>query len=187
MPPARLHMTLCVMKLLTPERVAEAETVIRGLQPQLYDACGTRSIVFHLEGLHVIGDDPGHARVVYTRPREDDLQAVQDTLDRLSDICLRGLRAADLLTLQEMESQHALNSEGCAQVTVHATLMNVKYSAKKGSFRGAVRSLDARKLLKDFSKFDFGQIRLAELNLSCMTEFDAGTGFYKAVVRVPLP
>merc|ERR1712107_644989 len=123
----------------------------------------------HLRGLHIMTDDPSSTIVVFTTDRSSQLQ---HRLNSLSDMIFQVLKAKNLVTAQNLMHQRLLSSDAqYAEVKLHATLMNTKYS--KAHFRdredarpGDRDTFDASVLMERFGGVDFGGEQMREHFLS---------------------
>lgn len=70
-------------------------------------------------------------------------------------------------------------------VKLHVTLLNSTYR-KSTDRSGPKTPFDASKLLVDFANFDFGEARIATVDLSERGKFDEN-GFYHQVASLRLP
>merc|ERR1712060_729932 len=148
-----------------------------------------RPAAAQLKGLHIMTDDPSNVSLVFTTDRST---ALQHRMNNTSDMIFDLLRARGLVSQASLMSQRLLSSDGQhAEVKLHATLMNTKYSRNRvdGRFeerRSAEReTFDASPLMERFGQIDFGQVRLQELQLSCLDEM-GDDGYYRSLASVPL-
>jgi len=132
-----------------------------------------------------MNDDPSFVDVLYAKVQLIDQinsNRLQNFLDRLNE---------ELLNTGLMKQKFE-------RIKLHVTLMNSLLrkddtgilEAQKTS-RGRVKnqereSFDAKKILRLFSQFDFGQIELNELHLSIMHQPDRQTGYYGCETKILL-
>lgn len=190
MPSKRLHFTLCMLKLHSHAQVDEIKEALSDLSARLAATSDFgKPLVAHMRGLHIMTDDPTSVGVLFTTDRSRELQ---NRMNALSDMLFEILQARNLVSSQSLNSQRLLSSDGQhAEVKLHATLMNTKYSRNRmdGRFeerRNAEReTFDASPLMERFGQVDFGQVRLRELQLSCLDEM-GDDGYYRSLASVPL-
>eukprot|EP00914_Ancora_sagittata_P028522 GHVO01056282.1.p1 GENE.GHVO01056282.1~~GHVO01056282.1.p1 ORF type:complete len:231 (+),score=39.29 GHVO01056282.1:277-969(+) len=181
----RLHLTLTVVRLLDDKAMKKAASIMESLRPDIYDALGTRSLLVDLRGVDIMNDDPQRTRVMYTSPKGSGYD-LKKRLDSVTEIVLAALRGSDLITTDEMVKGKVIGTEGDIDVLLHVTLMNAKYS-KRGVGVPPIHHFDSRNILNDFKDYNFGTVKLSEIHLSFMTEFDEETNFYKALTKIQLP
>jgi len=124
-----------------------------------------------MRGLHIMTDDPANVGVVFTTDRAHSLQ------NRMNSVCqliYDELKNRNLVSQQSLMSQRVLSSDGIhAEVKLHATLMNTKYSRsnwREDGSRGDRESFDAGVLMERFGQVEFGDVPLREIQLSCLEE-----------------
>merc|ERR1712083_353189 len=112
-------------------------------------------------------DDPSSVGVIYTTDRSRELQ---NRMNSLSDMIFDVLKARNLVSAQSLMSQRLLSSDGQnAEVKLHATLMNTKYSKvqqwreEAPAQRGERDTFDASALMERFGEVDFGAVNLREI------------------------
>merc|ERR1712084_116992 len=101
-------------------------------------------------GLHIMTDDPSNVSLVFTTDRST---ALQHRMNNTSDMIFDLLRARGLVSQASLMSQRLLSSDGQhAEVKLHATLMNTKYSRSNrredGSRYGERETFDAGVLME---------------------------------------
>merc|ERR1712216_361496 len=140
-----------------------------------------------MKGLHIMTDDPTSVGVVFTTDRSHQLQ---NRMNSLSDMIFDILKARKLVTEQNLMSQRLLSSDGAhAEVKLHATLMNTKYSKanwqRDNYGRNERESFDASVLMETFGQVDFGTVALKEIQFSCLDEM-GDDGYYRSLFNLPL-
>merc|ERR1712151_1096879 len=117
-----------------------------------------RPAAAHLKGLHIMGDDPSNVSLVFTTDRST---ALQHRMNNTSDMIFDLPRARGLVSQASLMSQRLLSSDGQhAEVKLHATLMNTKYSkaqwreTERGErdHRGERETFDASALMERFGR-----------------------------------
>jgi len=178
--PTKLHLTIGTFVLLSKSEINHIKDTLhecsKTLLKQFMPTDNERFIV-QLKGLEFMNDDPSFVDVLYAKVQLIDKinsNRLQNFLDRLNE---------ELLNTGLMKQKFE-------RIKLHVTLMNSLLrkddtgilEAQKTS-RGRVKnqereSFDAKKILRLFGQFDFGQIELNELHLSIMHEPDRQTGYY---------
>merc|ERR1712150_317593 len=118
----------------------------------------SKPLQFGLKGLHIMNDDPSNVGVVFTTDRS---HALQNRMNSMADMIFGSLKSRNLVSSQSLMSQRLLSSDGQhAEVKLHATLMNTKYSRSNrredGSRMGGEReTFDSSVLMERFGAVDF--------------------------------
>merc|ERR1719183_1983840 len=140
----------------------------------------------NMKGLHILTDDPSNVGVVYTTDRS---HALQNRVDSLANMIFDILRARNLVSQPSLMAQRVLSSDGQnAEVKLHATLMNTKYSKtnfREDGSRGQRETFDASVLMESFGQVDFGTVQMKEVQLSCLDEM-GDDGYYRSLFSLPL-
>lgn len=183
MPARRMHFTVCMLKLHSHAQISEMKEVLIGLSKRIAETRDfARGLAAHLAGLHIMNDDPTSTGLIFTTDRS---HALQHSMNNIADMIFETLQARNLASFQNLMSQRLLSSDGKhAEVKLHATLMNTKYSKTERS-RGDRETFDASALMERFSQVDFGTVQLRELQLSCLDEM-GDDGYYRSLHKVPL-
>jgi activating signal cointegrator complex subunit 1 len=184
----KLHLTINTFVLLSKSEIEFIKDTLqectKTLRKQFMPTDKERFIV-QIKGLEFMNDDPSFVDVLYAKVQLIDKinsNRLQNFLDRLSE----ELRNTGLMK-QKFE-----------RLKLHVTLMNSLLrkddsgilEAQKTT-RGKVKnpereSFDAKKIIRLFGQFDFGQIELTELHLSIMHEPDRQTGYYGCEKKILL-
>lgn len=187
MPSRRLHFTLCMLKLHSHAQIDEMKVALKEISSRITTQKEyTESLEAHLKGLHILTDDPSNVGVVYTTDRS---HALQNRMDSLANMIFDILRARNLVSQPSLVTQRVLSSDGeHAEVKLHATLMNTKYSKtnyRDDGSRGQRETFDASVLMETFGQIDFGKVQMKEIQLSCLDEM-GDDGYYKSLFSMPL-
>lgn len=186
--PTKLHLTVGTFVLLSKSEINFLKDTLKecttNLLRQLMPTDKERFIV-RLKGLEFMNDDPSFVDVLYAKVQLTDQinsNRLQNFLDRLND---------------EL-AKTSLMKQKFDRIKLHVTLMNSLLrkdetgilEAQKTA-RGRVKnqereSFDAKKVLRLFGQFDFGEIELNELHLSIMHQPDKQTGYYGCETKVLL-
>ena len=186
--PSKLHLTVATLVLLSKSEIdfikETLEDCTKNLLRELMPTDKERFLV-QLKGLEFMNDDPSFVDVLYVKVNLVDQihsNRLQTFLDRLNE---------ELLNTGLMKQKFE-------RLKLHVTVMNSLLrkdetgilEAQKTT-RGRVKnqereSFDAKKILRLFGQFDFGQIELNELHLSIMHAPDRQTGYYGCETKIPL-
>lgn len=190
MPPRRMHFTLCMLKFHSHAQVDEMKDALKDISER-WSATGDFKkgpTMAHMKGLHIMTDDPSSVGVIFTTDRSKDLQK---TMNSLSDLIFDVLQARNLVQQQNLIHQRLLSSDAAhAEVKLHATLMNTKYSKaaqwqRDDGQRGDRETFDASALMERFGQVDFGTLQLQEIQLSSLDEM-GDDGYYRSNFSIPL-
>lgn len=185
----RLHFTVCMLKLFSNAQVEEMKEALADFADRLpASADYGRPIEAHLQGLHVMTDDPTNVSLLYTTDRS---HALVNRMNSIANMLFDILRGRNLVTNQSLMSQRVLSSDGnSAEVKLHATLMNTKYGKDRQwredtGQRRERETFDATPMMERFGQVDFGTVALKEMQLSCLDEMD-NDGYYRSLFTAPL-
>lgn len=187
MPSRRMHFTLCMLKLHSHAQVEEMKEALKDVATRV-TALGDYNmpVYANLRGLHIMTDDPSNVGVIFTTDRSHSLQ---NRMDSLSNLIFDILKARGLVSQQNLVTQRVLTSDGSmAEVKLHATLMNTKYSKsnwREDGTRGDRDTFDASVLMERFGQVDFGSVAMREIQLSCLDEM-GDDGYYRSLFSLPL-
>ena len=185
--PAKLHLTLGVLRLFSDEEeMAAAEAVKEAVRQIQQETLGTDPCRIQVVGLEIMNDDESAVDILYARTKlqdgSDRLQLFVDTF--MSEL---GHRIPDFVE-QRQDRQH---------VKLHVTIMNSKFKAKAlvthDSPNPVARdrafwrreSFDARAILKEYRDHDFGCTEFNKLHLSKHGEYGPD-GYFKCISEVLL-
>jgi hypothetical protein len=187
MPSRRLHFTICMLRLHSHGQIDEMKEALKDVATRIAATQEYREVLSaNLKGLHILTDDPREVGVLYTTDRS---HALQNRMDSLANIIFDILRARNLVSQPGLMAQRVLSSDGDhAEVKLHATLMNTKYSKanryEDGS-RGERETFDASVLMESFGQIDFGTVQMKDIQLSCLDEM-GDDGYYRSLFSMPL-
>jgi activating signal cointegrator complex subunit 1 len=184
----KLHLTIGTFVLLSKSEIDFIKDTLQECTNTLLKQFMTTDkerFVVQLKGLEFMNDDPTFVDVLYAKVQlidQTNSNRLQNFLDRLNE---------ELLNTGLMKQKFE-------RIKLHVTLMNSLLrkddtgilEAQKTS-RGKVKnqereSFDAKKVLRLFSQYDFGQIELNELHLSIMHQPDRQTGYYGYETKILL-
>jgi len=149
----RLHLTLFVLELSSPEKIELACKTLQEMSEAVYDALARKSIMITIQGLRCMGKDSSKARVIYGDVKLDNDTRIR--INRLSDLLQARFHAAGLLV-----------KEG-RPLKLHATIINTKYDNRPKAARQ--RTIDAIKLVQQHRETVFSHFRVDALQLCSMT------------------
>jgi len=187
MPSRRIHFTICMLRLHSHSQIDEMKAALKEITTRITATSEYKQVLSaNLKGLHILTDDPREVGVIYTTDRS---HALQNRMDSLANLIFDILRARNLVSNASLMAQRVLSSDGDhAEVKLHATLMNTKYSKtnryEDGS-RGQRETFDASVLMEKTGQIDFGTVQMKGIQLSCLDEM-GDDGYYKSLFQVPL-
>lgn len=188
--PAKLHLTLVMLRLFSSAEVDKAIGVIRESIRTLQSQLSSQTFPVKIVGLDSMSDDPLAVNVLYAKVQEDS-GSLQQFIDALSDDLTS--RLAEFIDVKE----------GRQGIKLHLTVMNTKFlnarqrheKEDKGRHRQQQKSadkkkwqrnsFDARQIMSLYHKFDFGNYEVTEFHLSKRGEYE-DSGFYKCIAKFPL-
>jgi len=187
MPSRRMHFTVCMLKLHSHAQVDEMKQALEELSQKISSTADlSRPLHVGLKGLHIMNDDPSNVGVVFTTDRS---HALQNRMNSMADMIFGLLKSRTLVSSQSLMSQRVLSSDGeHAEVKLHATLMNTKYSKhgwQADGSRAERETFDASTLMERFGQVDFGEVQMRDIQLSCLDEM-GDDGYYRALFKLPL-
>ncbi|CAF0806252.1 unnamed protein product [Adineta steineri] len=184
----KLHLTIGTLVLLSKSEINYIKETLQECTKTLLKTImltDKERFIVQLKGLEFMNDDPGFVDVLYAKVQlvdQTNSNRLQNFLDRLNE---------ELVNTGLMKQKFD-------RIKLHVTLMNSLLrkddtgilEAQKTT-RGRVKnqereSFDAKKVLRLFGQFDFGQIELNELHLSIMHEPDRQTGYYGCETKILL-
>jgi activating signal cointegrator complex subunit 1 len=186
--PSKLHLTIATLVLLSKSEINFIKDTLQDCTKSLlqqFMPTDKERFIIQLKGLEFMNDDPSFVDVLYAKVQlidQSNSNRLQTFLDRLN----------------EELSSTGLMKQKFERIKLHVTLMNSLLrkddtgilEAQKTT-RGRVKnqereSFDAKKILRLFGQFDFGQIELNELHLSIMHQPDRQTGYYGCETKILL-
>jgi activating signal cointegrator complex subunit 1 len=183
--PEKFHLTIGVLRIFSEEEEEKAKAVVKEAIAMAKAVLGSDPAVMCVGGVDTMKDDPTAVDVLFAKvvltENPDRLQAF---VDAVQSHVIAG--APDLM-------RREFDREG---VKLHATLMNScfpvtlgKTAEGRGNWRKTEKErrepFDARKILREFRDFEFGQMSLQILHLSKRKEYGPD-GFYRCVQNYAL-
>ena len=185
---SKLHLTVTTFILLSKSEVDFIKETLQECTDELLrELMPTDRERFRIQvkGLEFMNDDPAFVDVLYAKVQLVDQThstRLQNFLDRLN----------------EELSKTGLTKQKFERLKLHVTMMNSllrkdetgileAQKTARGRVKNADReSFDAKKILRLFGQFDFGQVELDELQLNIMHDPDRKTGYYGCALKIPL-
>ncbi|NXL86303.1 ASCC1 protein, partial [Alectura lathami] len=181
--PAKLHLTLGTLVLLSEQEVRRACDLLQRCKEDFVDQItGGKPLTVEVAGVEYMNDDPAVMDVLYAKVRTKD---GSDRLQAIADQLVERFVASGLM-LREWD-----------RVKLHATVMNTLFrkdpggaeersSAVTGKSSSKEReSFNGRNILKLFENFSFGEAQLDAVLLSQRFSSDA-SGYYATAGRLSL-
>ncbi|XP_071798171.1 activating signal cointegrator 1 complex subunit 1-like isoform X2 [Asterias amurensis] len=184
--PAKLHLTLGTLVLMSRKEVAQAQELLKQckqdvINPILQDSF----LLVNLKGLEYMNDDPGKVDVLYAKAE------LKDGSNKLQLICD---------SVAESFTRAGLMQKEYERVKVHITLINTIFrkepDAEDGSRRGKGKrdgegdrvreSIDASRILQEFGDYSFGDCLINTIHISQRGSYGVD-GYYLPVGSVTLP
>jgi len=171
----KFHLTIGVLKLLTPNDIAKAKKVLDTVSPTVYDALGTRTLLVNVKGIDSMHGNPSQCNVLYAKAEDSEGLG---RLDKVFAVIVKAFTEANLMTEQR-------------EYKIHATLMNTKYGAytrnKGKQGRGKRVAMDVTKILERYGEHEFGKCRVPEVRLNELGGNVDADGYYKTIHKIGLP
>ncbi|KAJ2024740.1 activating signal cointegrator 1 complex subunit [Coemansia sp. S610] len=165
--PAKLHVTVGMLRLLDPGQVASAVELLKSLQPQVHDVLGGRPLVIKLGHVAAMEDNPAKARTIYAGAQ--DFSNIGD--DRLRLVCELVRSAFD----------EAGYIDEKRELKIHVSLIRTKVGRAAGG-----GGFDATRLLKKHGKASLGTCRIGRIEIAHRFRFTEG-GAYASEGSLVLP
>jgi len=157
MPPVRLHLTLCMLALLSEQDVEKASKALTNIvETEVRPLLKDRPLIVNVKGLSHFGDeDPSETRVLFAK-----VSGIK--LLEIAEIINRKMLATGLAKI------------GNRDLKLHMTILNSKYAMRAGADNN---TFDANAIMRDFSDYDFGAADVNEVKI-CALNIDTTTGNY---------
>ncbi|XP_067286462.1 activating signal cointegrator 1 complex subunit 1 [Pseudorasbora parva] len=171
--PAKLHLTIGTLVLLSEQEVTRANELLQQCQDVIRDITEAKPLAVEVRGIEYMNDDPSMVDVLYAKV------AVQDGSDKLQQIADRLVECFVSAGLMERERD---------RVKLHGTVMNTLFrrdpSAEDKGASGRPNNKDreafnAKNILQMFGRFDFGAFDLNAVQISQRFSTDS-TGYYSS-------
>ncbi|KAG9345951.1 hypothetical protein JZ751_007766 [Albula glossodonta] len=169
--PAKLHLTIGTLALLSDQEVNRACELLQQCRGSLQDIIGGKPLPLEVAGIEYMNDDPAMVDVLYAKVQAKD---GSDKLQVIADQLVERFVTAGLM-VREWD-----------RVKLHGTIMNTLFRKdpsaedKGGSGRLNMKdreSFDARNVLKKFGTYHFGEFELNAVHISQRFSTDC-SGYY---------
>ncbi|KAJ2344311.1 activating signal cointegrator 1 complex subunit [Coemansia erecta] len=162
--PGSLHITLGMLRLLSPADVSRAVEFLRSLGKEVAEILGPKPLLVAIGKLAAMEPNPSQARIIYAKA--DDF----DDSGRLHRLCA--------FVRDKFDDAGYIDEK--RELKVHVTLVRAKPAhddrgvessedtlaeAKKGKARGGF-SVNAVPLLKEFGALSFGMCRVGQIQIA---------------------
>ncbi|KAJ1813951.1 activating signal cointegrator 1 complex subunit, partial [Coemansia sp. RSA 2599] len=168
--PGSLHITVGMLRLLTPAQVAGAIEYLKSLHAQIYDILGTRSLVVNIGRIKAMEQNPAKARVLYTLA--EDFEASDNRLQRLCAFLRESFTNAGYIDEKR-------------DLTIHVTVIKARSSERAEGTRSCA-GINAVPLLKKHDMLSFGTCRLGQVQIA-RRFLHTESGAYESEGAVLLP
>ncbi|KAJ1645532.1 activating signal cointegrator 1 complex subunit [Coemansia erecta] len=158
--PGSLHITVGMLRLLTPAQIAEAVEYLKSLNAQIYDILGTRSLVVNVGKVRAMEKNSANARTLYTLA--EDFEGTENKLQRLCTF------------IRESFSQAGYIDEK-RELKIHVTVIKARVASSQKSAaaagctdesRRSCTGINAVPLLKKHGMLSFGTCRLGQVQIA---------------------
>ncbi|KAJ1986557.1 activating signal cointegrator 1 complex subunit [Coemansia spiralis] len=170
--PASLHVTIGMLRLLTPADVTSAVAFLKTLQPGIHEILANQPLVVRVGGLEAMEADRQAARIIYAKADDDG--------GRLQRVCRFVREAFD----------NAGYIDEKRELKIHITVIRAKEAKGAKDAAGAARErpfgIDATALLREFGQAAFGACRVGQMQLARRFRFTE-SGAYASEGFVALP
>eukprot|EP00301_Raphidiophrys_heterophryoidea_P027666 c9762_g1_i2.p1 GENE.c9762_g1_i2~~c9762_g1_i2.p1 ORF type:complete len:373 (+),score=101.43 c9762_g1_i2:135-1121(+) len=170
MAPQKVHLTLFVLRLLSPTEIDDALAFLATLNPRIHEILENRPLQLKLAGLEVMESDPVKTNVMYMEVEE-----------------VNGSRPSRLEQLGQFLVERFQQKGLCdaKKIKFHATVINTKYRSRSGRHETRL-PFNATGILEKYRSHEFGVVTANEIHLSSMGSIDAKTKFYYSEGKLAL-
>ncbi|XP_012686590.2 activating signal cointegrator 1 complex subunit 1 [Clupea harengus] len=175
--PAKLHLTVGTLALLSEAEVQRASELLQQCQDFIRDLTEGKPLPLVVSGIEYMNDDPSMVDVLYAKVQ---VKGGSDALQVIADRLVEHFVAVGLM-VREWE-----------RVKLHGTVMNTlfrkdhsaedKGSHGKQNTKGR-EAFDARNILQNFGAYHFGEFELNTVQISQRFSSDS-TGYYSSAGEV---
>ncbi|KAJ1733966.1 activating signal cointegrator 1 complex subunit [Coemansia biformis] len=173
--PGSLHITLGMLRLLTPADVAEAVKLLKSLEEDIRQLLGSRPLVVKIGQLAAMESDPAKARVIYARAEDFEDQ----DKGRLQRLCY--------FVRDRFDREGYIDEK--RELKIHVSLVRAKPargSEASGAETDGGFTVNAAPLLREFGALSFGVSRLGQVQIARRFRHTEN-GAYESDGSVPLP
>ncbi|GFQ93107.1 activating signal cointegrator 1 complex subunit 1, partial [Trichonephila clavata] len=148
--PAKLHLTIAMLTLMTNREKEEAAAMLQKYKNNILHLLDGKSLCIEIKGVEYMNDEPESVTVLYGKVRETDsdscLQIISNELSKIFAESPLGMKAL---------------SNDPDNVKLHVTLMKGRTGA-----RGYRETFDARQILEKYADYSFGETTVKEIHIS---------------------
>ncbi|KAJ1743878.1 activating signal cointegrator 1 complex subunit [Coemansia sp. RSA 989] len=156
--PGSLHITIGMLRLLSPAEVAKAVEFLKSLESGIRQVIGTRPLVATIGQLAAMESDPAQSRIIYAKAEDFDKDR------RLEQLC-RYVRS-------KFDEGGYIDEK--RELKIHATVFRAKPARDSDPHGGQETSGKARSgfsvnavpLLKEFKTLSFGVCRIGQIQIA---------------------
>ncbi|GMT33331.1 hypothetical protein PFISCL1PPCAC_24628, partial [Pristionchus fissidentatus] len=172
----KLHLTCCMLQILSNEEKTKLEDVIFRLQEK---HTRSRPLDLTIGGFDIMNDNPKDVHILFAKVHGEGIQKLANEIR--DELCKAGLDA-------KYESKDV-------DVKLHMTLMNSRYAAYEEKAQTHTRDeirrddrtpFDATALMKTFEGYEFGTIPLNRITICSLNTEDKTTGYYECLIEARL-
>lgn len=171
--PSRVHFTLLMLRLFTPEDLARARQLLLTIEPWIRTTFRAADRIT-CKGLCIFHDDPSEVHVAFLQPvRDECFNKLVTLIDRINKTFIEAGLAS--------EKDVAHNEK------LHATIVNSKWRTTAPASVGGRLAFDATDMLRIFGNTPFGSHALRRLDLSILGRGEGVDGYYPSDFAIEFP
>ncbi|GIX75657.1 activating signal cointegrator 1 complex subunit 1 [Caerostris darwini] len=160
--PAKLHLTIAMLTLLTKQEKEKATSILQNCKNYILNLLSGKPLNIEVKGVEYMNDEPEEVTVLYGKVKETKSNCLQLIANKL---------------LEEFEQSplgRRATYDDPSNVKLHVTLMKAKTGA-----RGYRETFDASQILEKYADYSFGETTVSEIHLS--VRFTAGKNYYQSI------
>ncbi|KAI8318312.1 hypothetical protein GQ54DRAFT_300503 [Martensiomyces pterosporus] len=169
--PASLHVTVGMLRLLTPAEVAKAVELLKSLHKEIYDILGTRSLVVNLAKPTAMEANPSRARIIYLQVEDFEQNS---RLERVCEVVRSRFDEAGYIDEKRPLKIHATVIRATPKEPAstaddeRAAGESKAIDAEKDSHDGSKRSarINAVPMMKKYGALSFGTCRIGQVQIA---------------------
>lgn len=149
--PSMLHLTVLMLDLSDPARLAQAQTLLNSLTTKIQQYHLQTPLNLTFKGLYTFQDkNPTSARVLYFDLKQDE---GLERLKKLSSFVIGEFVNADIIRKEELSQVKFNSSTGFYEMKFHLTIINSKRA----------ETFNAKPVLDKFKDISLGVLRVSEI------------------------